>query len=150
MQMKTLRLAWVFAALILSCIQPAPTAAASCTLTTCATAHDIIPNFAGQPTIRSIQSGPWSSAATWNLGRLPNAADIVAIGGGTMVTYDSAAGSAKILGIEANGRLSFRTDIPTRLTVSTLLVLPQGALQVGSAAAPIAANVSAEIIFANE
>ncbi|MGH7887496.1 MAG: G8 domain-containing protein, partial [Candidatus Binatia bacterium] len=125
-------------------------AAANCHVFSCVSHYDVIPNFAAQPTIRSIQTGAWSSASTWNLARLPNATDVVAIGSGTSVIYDAAAGSAKILGIEANGRLTFRTDVSTRLSVGTLLVLPQGALQIGTALAPIGANVTAEIVIANQ
>ena len=125
-------------------------AAANCDVFSCVSLYDVIPNFAGQPTIRSIQNGAWSSASTWNLARLPNATDVVAIGGATTVIYDAAAGSAKILGIEANGRLAFRTDVSTRLTVGTLLVLPQGALEIGTSLAPVAANATAEIILANQ
>src|SRR5205085_2753283 len=45
--------------------------------------------------------------------------------------------------------LVFRTDVNTRLTVTNLLVLEGGELQVGSAANPVAANVKAEISFSD-
>lgn len=64
--------------------------------------------------------------------------------------FDASSGVAKTVGIEANAPLSFRTDISTRLTVGTLLVLPQGTLQVGTPIAPVAANVTAEIVIANQ
>jgi hypothetical protein len=66
--------------------------AANCDIFSCVSHHDVIPNFAGQPTIRSIQNGAWSSASTWKLGRLANATDtedVVAIGSGTSVTFDT-------------------------------------------------------------
>lgn len=145
---RTIRLA--LGAIFLLVVGLGNTAAANCDLFSCTTHHDIIPNFAGQPTIRSTQSGAWSNPSTWNLARLPNASDIVAISAGTTVTFDASSGVAKTVGIEANARLSFRTDISTRLTVATLIVLPQGTLQVGTPLAPIAANVTAEIFIANQ
>ncbi len=128
---------------------PGPAAAATCDQFTCVTMHDTIPNFAGQPSIRSVRTGAWSAASTWNLGRIPKATDIVGITGGTTVTVDGTAGVAAVVGIEAAGKLAFRTDIATRLTVGTLLVLPQGALEVGTAAAPVSAAVTAEIVIAD-
>lgn len=129
---------------------PSPAAAAvTCDQFSCRTMHDLVPNFAGQPTIRSTRSGPWTSSSTWNLGRVPTATDIVAITGGTTVTIDGTTAVAAVIGVEAAGRLNFRNDISTRLTVGTLMLLPQGALEIGTAAAPIAAAVTAEIVIAN-
>lgn len=141
---------WVIRGLFLVAASLSSAAAATCDNSTCTTAHDIIPNFAGQPTIRSVQNGAWSSPATWSLARVPNPSDTVAIGAGTTVTFDSFTGVAKTVGIEANGRLNFRTDISTRLTVGTLIVLPQGALQIGTTFTPIAANATAEVVIANQ
>ena len=64
----------VIGALFLLTIAIGPAAAANCDIFSCVTHHDAVSNFAGQPTIRSIQNGACSSAATWNLGRLTSAA----------------------------------------------------------------------------
>jgi hypothetical protein len=74
---------------------------------------------------------------------------VVAISPGTTVSFDDADGRAGVVGIEALGRLAFRTDRSTRLRVGTLLVLPQGALEIGSAAAPVEAGVLAEVVIAD-
>jgi hypothetical protein len=111
------------------------------------TPHDHVPNFAATPTIRSVAAGPWSSPATWNVSRVPTATDVVSIG--HTVTYDSATGIAMVVGVEAGGVLRFANSQFTHLRVATLLVLPTGRLEIGTAAAPIAASVTAEITIRN-
>jgi hypothetical protein len=66
------------------------------------------------------------------------------------VTYDSTAGDADIIGIDADGMLRFSTAQSTRLRVGTLLVLPNGTLEVGTSANPIPASFTAEIIIKNK
>jgi hypothetical protein len=109
------------------------------------TPHDHVPNFAANPTIRSASDGAWSSPATWSPSRLPAPADIVSIS--HTVAYDSTTGDAAVVGIEAGGVLRFSTSQPTQLRVGTLLVLPNGALEVGTAAAPISPSVTAQIVI---
>jgi hypothetical protein len=60
-----------------------------------------IPNFGAKPTIYSVQSGNWSSAATWSLGRVPRAGDIVDVNSGTTVNSD---GSVSHLGTNEEDR----------------------------------------------
>lgn len=134
----------------LLCLIATTTHAANCSTSVCVTRHDTIPNFAGQPTIRSASSGDWSNPATWSPARVPNSADVVAITSGTIVTYEAPSGSAKVVRIETSARLTFRSDISTRLSVGTILILPQGELHIGTQVAPIAANVGAEIVITNQ
>jgi hypothetical protein len=63
------------------------------------------------------------------------------------VTYDTTAGDADVIGIEAGGVLRFSTVQATRLRVGTLLILPSGTLEVGTASSPVAASVTAEIVI---
>ena len=119
-------------------------------MATCRTAHDTIPNFAGHPTISSVRSGAWSDPKTWDRARRPGALDVVQITSGTTVTYDRSDDYAQVIGIHANAVLTFRTDIRTRLTVGTILVLPQGTLQVGTHLAPVNASVMAELVIADQ
>jgi PKD repeat protein len=115
------------------------------------TPHDKIPNFGAHPTITSVQSGNWSSPATWSLGRLPAAGDVVDINPGTTVTYDVLSNTPlNTLEVQPTASLQFRTDINTRVVVGNFLVLPGGSLQVGTQANPVAANVLADIVFANQ
>jgi hypothetical protein len=109
------------------------------------TPHDHVPNFAASPTIRSAGNGVWSSPSTWSPARLPAPSDVVSIA--HSVTYDSTAGDASVIGIEAGGVLRFSVTQSTQLRVGTLLVLPNGTLEVGSAASPVSASATAQIII---
>jgi hypothetical protein len=107
-----------------------------------------IPDFGANPTIVSARSGNWSDPGTWAQGHVPGAGDVVSIASGTTVSYDVVSTSpVDTVVVQANGHLVFRTDINTTLSVTNLLVLEQGELQVGTAANPVAANVKAQIIF---
>jgi hypothetical protein len=108
---------------------------------------DTIPNFAHAPTMTSAQAGNWSDRSTWNPARLPTAADVVRIA--HRVHYDSLAGIADVVGVDAGGRLSFATSEHTRLRVGVLLVMPDGTLEVGTPDRPIEPQVTAEIVIAN-
>jgi G8 domain len=108
-----------------------------------------IPNFCQNATIASTQSGNWSNASIWSLGRVPVAGDIVRISPGNSVTYDLVS-DAPIACVGVNGQLSFRTDANTRLKVGTLMVMGTGTLTVGTAASPVQQGIRAEIVFANQ
>jgi hypothetical protein len=112
------------------------------------TPHDHVPNFAANPTIRSATDGAWSSASTWTPARLPQPGDVVSIG--HAVVYDTTDGDADIIGIEAGGSLRFSHDQNTRLRVGTLLVLPEGTLEIGTASRPVDASVTAEIVIKDQ
>lgn len=111
----------------------------------------MIPNFAAMPTIISVKSGPWSDPSTWSNGRIPAAGDVVAIAGGTDVTYGIISDTAiKTLAVEPAGKLEFSTDESTKLVVGNFLVMPDGDLEIGTQERPIAADASASIVFADQ
>jgi hypothetical protein len=112
------------------------------------TPNDNIPNFAASPSIRSVGNGSWSSPGTWSPARVPVSTDVVSIT--HTVSYDTVLGDVDVIGIDAGGVLRFVTNLPTRLRVSTLMVLPGGTLEVGTVAAPVSAAVTAEIIIKNK
>jgi PKD repeat protein len=115
------------------------------------TPHDRIPNFGANPTITAVRGGNWSDVTTWSAGRLPAAGDVVSIGAATDVTYDLVSDAAvKTVAVQPGGALRFRTDVSTRLTVVNLLVREGALLQIGTATAPVAAGVTAEVVFANQ
>jgi G8 domain-containing protein len=108
-----------------------------------------IPDFCATATITSAASGPWSSPATWSPNRIPIAGDVVRINNGHIVTYDAVADVA-IARVGIHGALRFRTDINTRLKVGTLMAMPDRELTVGTPSTPVAPNVVAELVIANQ
>ena len=112
---------------------------------------DRIPDFGQNPTIVSVGSGPWSSPATWSANRVPAGGDVVQISAGTTVVYDIVS-TAHIGAVEikSGAMLQFRPDVNTQLTVGNFLVLAGGTLQVGTAATPVAPNVTANIVIVDQ
>jgi hypothetical protein len=144
-----------FALLLLACLLGAGGFAlaasppgATCTRAACATRHDRIPNFAASPTIRSAASGSWSDPRTWRPARVPSARDVVSIAGGTTVLVDGGNARARTIGVQRGGRLRWATSGAPRLTAGTVLVLPGGALELGTPAAPVTGR--AELVIAGE
>lgn len=93
---------------------------------------DYVPNFVrravdnGGQLIYSIQSGPWSSPSTWNLGRAPALTDNVAIGGQagqTHVVTGTAVMQCQNCGIYDGGTLDL-TAGPCNLLCVTLETIP--------------------------
>ena len=108
-----------------------------------------VPDFCGQPTVTSVAGGVWSNPETWSTGKVPASEDRVAISAGHDVLYDMAS-DAKLACAEIRGRLRFRADANTRMKTANLMVMDDGYLEVGSTNDPIAANVTAEIIIADQ
>ncbi len=113
-----------------------------------------IPDFGATPTIVSVQSGNWSNPATWSLGRVPKAGDIVDINAGTTVTYDvnDTTDSAPLntVEIENGATLTFSTTTSTQMYVVNLVVLQGGTLDIGTQANPIPSNVTATVVWVNQ
>jgi hypothetical protein len=107
-------------------------------------------------TVTAVKSGNWSDPSTWSTGRLPGNGDNVWIPNGTKVTVDGQEPGA-LRSILDNGVLTFATNLNTSLTVNTLVVgtttnpsgVPQGELDIGTAANPIQPGVKAVLTFAN-
>jgi G8 domain-containing protein/parallel beta helix pectate lyase-like protein len=108
-----------------------------------------VPEFCPNPTVTSVASGAWSDPATWSTKKAPGAGDRVAVGAGHNVTYDVAS-EAKLACVDLRGHLSFSTDVNTRMQTGNLMVWDGGYLEVGSAAKPVPANVTAEIIISDQ
>jgi hypothetical protein len=118
-----------------------------------ATHHDTIPNFAVDPDIVSVKSGPWSSGTTWSLGRVPAAGEVVGIASPHTVTYSNNDTTAyKAVGIA--GTLRFSTSTSTKLHFQHLLIygLPldlTGHLEIGTELSPVQAGVTAELVVSD-
>lgn len=73
--------------------------------------------------IRSVQSGPWSAAATWEGGKVPAAGTRVQVRTGHTVIYD-AKSDQTIRAIHVAGTLRFATDRDTQLNVGLIKIQP--------------------------
>ena len=108
-----------------------------------------VPLFCVNPTVTSSASGAWSDPRTWSPHHVPGANDRVAIVAGHEVIYD-ALSDATLDCIEVRGQLAFSTAEDTLMKVGTLLVLQEGHLEIGSAAKPVAEQVTAELVIADQ
>jgi hypothetical protein len=116
-----------------------------------------IPDFSqdtSRPAAESVQSGNWSSASTWTGGQIPTGNHVVRILPGHTVTINDTSASAYTIVVD--GKLAFAPTVNTRVNVTNLEVMAgnngmgtPGVLEVGTAAAPIAGDVTAEIVIAN-
>ena len=144
------RVKWMSALLVIAAAIGAAPAHAT-------TLPESIPDFsldATRPAVRSAQSGAWSNPATWVGGQVPTSGDVVRIAAGHFVTIDDTSAVAYTVAID--GKLAFSPSVNTRLKVTNLQVMAgdmgmgtPGVLEIGTAAAPIAAGVTAEIVIAN-
>ena len=97
-----------------------------------------------EATHTAVASGDWSSPRTWD-GRLPQADARVLIPPGVTVTVDREL-SAPLFSVRVEGLLRFSADANTALIVDTVKVEDGGRLEMGTAAKPIPAGVTARII----
>jgi hypothetical protein len=108
-----------------------------------------IPRLCAAPSSASTRDGDWSNPSTWSNGRVPSSGDLVLITRGTAVTYDAVSDSP-VSCIDVEGALRFSPRVNTRLTVGTLTVVATGRLEIGTQESPIADDVSAEIVIADQ
>ena len=132
-------------------------AASDAVVTAAVMLPESIPDFSAdtsRPSVQSVQSGSWSSPATWQGGQIPTVNHVVRVVLGHTVTIDDT--SAVAYTIAVDGKLAFALAVNTRLKVTNLEVMAgdmgagtPGVLEVGTAATPIAAAVTAEIVIAD-
>src|SRR5467141_3049782 len=108
-----------------------------------------VPEFCAQPTVTSIAGGVWSAPATWSTGKVPAPEDRVVISARHDVVYDVVS-DARLACVEVRGRFRFSAGANTRMKTANLMVLDEGYLEVGSPSVPVAPNVTAEIIIADQ
>ena len=108
-----------------------------------------IPRVCVAANVTSVASGPWSSPTTWSTRQVPTTGAQILITKGTQVSYDVVSDDA-LTCVDVEGVLAFRTDRATRMTVGTITVLDVGRLEIGTADSPVAANVRAELVIADQ
>ena len=95
-----------------------------------------------------IASGDWSDASVWQDGVAPTEGADVYIPAGMTLTVDGVIAET-LHTIRIDGTLRFATDVETQLKVDTIVGAPGSLLEIGTEANPIAADVTARIIFAD-
>ena len=108
-----------------------------------------IPNLCTNPTVTSVRSGSWSDPGTWSIGQVPTVNDRVAVTAGTTRHLRSA---------ERRGPRVRQCPRPADVPHGRLDAAHgrhahghagRRALQIGTTGAPVAANVTAEIVIAD-
>jgi hypothetical protein len=97
-------------------------------------------------THRAVNDGRWDDPLTWKTNTVPNDGAVVLIPEGIRVTLRSVE-QTRLAFLRIGGTLNVAPDADTKLMVETILVLPTGALRVGSESAPVERGRTAEIVF---
>ncbi|MFK7945810.1 MAG: G8 domain-containing protein, partial [Paracoccaceae bacterium] len=96
----------------------------------------------------AINDGSWFDPATWANGEVPGNDARVVISHAATVTYDDVS-NARLFTVRVDGELSFATDQDSKMLVDTLVVDGAGALIIGTEEQPVEADVSVDIVIAN-
>lgn len=96
----------------------------------------------------AVRDGDWSDPNTWYNGEIPGAGAKVLIPKGVTVEYDVVS-DASIQTMRVDGTLDFATLQNTKLLIDTFVVADSGTLTIGTETDPMATNVTADIVFAN-
>jgi Ca2+-binding RTX toxin-like protein len=99
-----------------------------------------------QVTHYAMTSGDWSDPSIWHDGMVPIDGARVLIPIGVQVNVDNVL-ATEIATLRIDGTLSFATQIDTQLKVDTAVVSDVGTLIIGTESNPVAANVTAKLIF---
>jgi Ca2+-binding RTX toxin-like protein len=101
--------------------------------------YDEITNYA-------VQDGDWTNPSTWSNGVVPANGTRVLIPIGVKVTVNSDV-AARLASVRVDGTLAFSTTANSALRVDTMVVSGSGTFEMGTAAQPIPANITARLIF---
>ncbi|WP_299551739.1 G8 domain-containing protein [Seonamhaeicola sp.] len=105
---------------------------------------------AGTANKTAVQSGNWSSAATWG-GSVPSDLDRVLIPNGITVTVDGMISQEmKSVRIANGGKLQYATNVNTELRTEFLVSEMGGAFEIGTETNKINPNVTASLVFAEK
>ncbi|MEM9354838.1 MAG: G8 domain-containing protein [Pseudomonadota bacterium] len=102
-----------------------------------------------QATHTVVASGNWSDPNVWQNGTHPTAGARVVIPAGMTLTVDSRI-AEELKTIRIDGTLQFATDVNTELRVDTIVSSPMGCFVMGTASNPIAVDVTARVVFADD
>ena len=109
------------------------------------THHDKVPRFcnqAGDSFSIALRSGNWSDAGIWSTGAVPGNGAKVQIPANVVVVYDVHSDvHIECIEVQQFGTLFFDPVVNTKLRITDLMVLPDGALIVGDESSPISGSV---------
>lgn len=108
--------------------------------------HCFLLNLLSNPTYNAVNSGSWFDPATWAENEVPQAGANVWIDNNVSVQYDGVS-DVNLTSVRVDGALHFAHDVPTRLKAETVMVAPGATMTIGTTTNPIAANVTAQIVF---
>jgi len=96
--------------------------------------------------------GPWHLGSTWVQGTPPGPGSVVTIPAGVTVRIEHFENDSLNAPkwVRVQGRLEVSNTMSTRFYVETIHVTPTGTFALGSPAAPLPANLLAEIIFTSD
>ncbi|MEO1388023.1 MAG: G8 domain-containing protein [Cyanobacteria bacterium J06634_6] len=104
--------------------------------------------ISGHSTHIAKQSGSWFDPNTWVGGKVPGDNAKVLIGEDFSVNYDSKS-NARLFTVGVHGELTFSTNKDTTMVVDTLVIAPEGKLEIGTKDDPVKAGVKTEILIAD-
>ncbi|MEM6388220.1 MAG: G8 domain-containing protein [Pseudomonadota bacterium] len=96
----------------------------------------------------AIGHGSWFDPSNWHNGEVPGDGAKVVIPDGVYLEYDQQS-DARLFTVRVDGQLDFATDANSTMVVDTLIVAPGGVMTAGTADDPVEADVTVEIIIAN-
>ena len=102
-----------------------------------------------QATHTVTTSGNWSDSEIWENNILPADGARIVIPHGVTLTVDSQL-APEFKTIRIDGVLNFATDVNTEVKVDTIVSSSKGRLEMGTEANPIAADVTARVVFADD
>ncbi|MGF1521664.1 MAG: G8 domain-containing protein [Leptolyngbyaceae cyanobacterium] len=108
---------------------------------------DLVPE--SKATHVAVKSGSWFDPSTWKGGKIPGNGARVMIEEGVNVRYDDES-DARLKTVRLDGTLTFAHNKDTKMVVDTFVETDKGTLNIGTAANPIQADKTAQIIIANE
>ena len=100
----------------------------------------------GSESHSAVNSGDWSNPATWNNGILPDDGADVLIPTGITVTFDLPQ-SPRLHFVRVDGVLTWSIDQSTTMFVDTIFSAPGSQVLIGTQAAPVPADITAEIVI---
>ena len=102
-----------------------------------------------QVTHTATKNGSWFDPNVWQGGNVPGDDAHVIIPEGVQLRYDQES-DARLKTVRLDGTLNFVSNQDTKMVVDTFVQTETGTLNIGTSAAPIQANRTAQIIFADE